>query len=473
MPVNNLSEDNILVSFSPECLEEKRYIAEVLLGEYLGWDITFDERSDIKGIELKLHGHRGRLMVNDDFFRTASEKWLDESTLPNSNPRWCVDEVLTSIIGEQKIPVFYGDINKGGSWWKLEEGVGELALDVFGTCFYFLSRYEEAVIEEADCHGRFPSSASTLGKWGLLDRPIVNEYLEILWACAKQIWPNIIRKPRQFRCLPSHDIDWPFQFLDISWKIAALNSLRAIKHGKAGSAVNWSWRYLCYRLGSLESDPYNMIRWIMEQSDERGLKSAFYYIPQQTHPELDPEDYLDHPNVMAQWKMIIERGHEIGVHPGYETYKSSEAIKEAAESIRNCLVDIGHSNENLGGRQHFLRWTTPDTGRHWEQAGLAYDSTLGFADAAGFRCGTCYEYPLYDVIERKSLNLREKPLLVMDCTVVDDQYMGLGLGQEAYDTIVSLKETCRKYCGDFTLLWHNQRFARSEEREFYTSILDA
>jgi hypothetical protein len=203
------------------------------------------------------------------------------------------------------------------------------------------------------------------------------------------------------------------------------------------------------------------------------LKSAFYYIPQQTHPELDPADYLEYPHVMAQWKMILARSHEIGVHPGYETCQSSEAIAVAANRIRQALNKLGYDDDMIGGRQHFLRWSTPETSRYWEKAGLSYDSTLGYADQPGFRCGVCYEYPLYDVVERRPLNLRERPLIVMDCTVVDDQYMGLGLGQEAYDKIVFLKETCRKYNGDVTILWHNQRFAHRGERELYTSILDA
>jgi len=472
MSVDNISDERVQVCMSPECREEKRYIAEVLLHDFLGWNISFDERSDIEGIEIYFPNQKGRLKICEGFFAHACDQWLDDSTLPGSKPRWCKDEALTSIIEEQSIPVFYGDAHKDGSWWKLEDGTGELALDVFGNSFFFLSRYEEAVSDDCDEHGRFPSSASAASRWNVLNRPVVNEYLEILWGCAKQIWPRIKRKERQFRTLPSHDIDWPYLFIGVPAVSACRNSLRGIKRGKLNDVVTWSWQYMLYRLGRYEADPYNTIPWILDQSDKRDLKSSFYYIPQQTHLDLDPQDYLGHPHVMAQWQMILERCHEIGVHPGYETFESSEAIAEAADRIRKALNKLGHADDLFGGRQHFLRWKTPETARYWESASLSYDSTLGFADKPGFRCGVCFEYQLYDVVARKSLKLRERPLIVMECSVIDQQYMGLGLGTAALNVMASLKDTCQKYHGDFTILWHNHRLIEAEEQELYTNLLD-
>jgi hypothetical protein len=465
-------ETGILIKTSPECEEEKEYIFRVLLGGFLGWDIQVEKTPGMDGIELVIPGIEGSLKIRSDFFGEADKGWLKRSSLP-CEPVWCPDKSLISMVGEDRIPVIYGQAHEDGSWWKLEGVKGELALDIFGTSFFFLSRYEEAVSDVRDKHGRFPSSASVSSRWGVLNRPVVNEYLEIFWGCAKQIWPHLKRKQREFKVVPSHDIDWPYQFLDVPWKIAGRNFLRAIKRAKPREAAVWSWQYLRYCCGVVEADSYHTIRWILDQSDQRGLKSAFYYIPQQTHPELDPADYLGHPHVMAQWKMILERRHEIGVHPGYETSESSEAIAEAADRIRQALNKLGHADAVLGGRQHFLRWKTSETARHWEHAGLSYDSTLGYADHPGFRCGVCYEYPLYDVVARKPLNLRERPLIVMDCTVIDPHYMGLGTGEEALKVMTDLKDTCRKYHGDFTILWHNQRFELPEERDLYVSVLDA
>ena len=92
-----------------------------------------------------------------------------------------------------------------------------------------------------------------------------------------------------------------------------------------------------------------------------------------------------------------ERGHEIGLHPSYRTYLSPQQIKREFRILRHEAELAGIRQEQWGGRQHFLRWKAPDTWQGWEEAGLQYDSTLGYSDRPGFRCGTCYEYPVFNL----------------------------------------------------------------------------
>jgi hypothetical protein len=58
------------------------------------------------------------------------------------------------------------------------------------------------------------------------------------------------------------------------------------------------------------------------------------------------------------------------------------------------------------------------TWHFWEEVGLQYGSTLTFADHAGFHCGICYEYPVFDLLDKKMLKLKERPLLVMEKTLL-------------------------------------------------------
>jgi hypothetical protein len=121
---------------------------------------------------------------------------------------------------------------------------------------------------------------------------------------------------------------------------------------------------------------------------------------------------------------------------------------------------------------HFLRWRWPDTARSWVNAGLAYDSTLGFADRAGFRCGTAREFSAFDPVDRKVLSLRIRPLIMMECSVIAQRYMGLGYGDDARALAFELKDKCRKYGGVFTLLWHNSHLSSQADKDFYEAILD-
>jgi hypothetical protein len=117
-----------------------------------------------------------------------------------------------------------------------------------------------------------------------------------------------------------------------------------------------------------------------------------------------------------------------------------------------------------------LRWEAPATWQAWEDAELDYDATLSFADHIGFRCGTCYEYPAFNLTTRTPLKLREQPLIVMESSALDKHYMNLPV-EFARVELGKLKEYCRMFGGDFTLLWHNHRLVEHRERELYRSLV--
>jgi hypothetical protein len=80
------------------------------------------------------------------------------------------------------------------------------------------------------------------------------------------------------------------------------------------------------------------------------------------------------------------------------------------------------------------------------------DSTLGYPEAEGFRCGMCCDYPVFDLENNTMLALREQPLVVMDVTLaLYRQYTP----EQAAERIHALQQTVQQHRGDFTLLWHN------------------
>ena len=167
---------------------------------------------------------------------------------------------------------------------------------------------------------------------------------------------------------------------------------------------------------------------------------------------------------------IHNRGHEIGLHPSYETYQNSEQTKAEFYKLRQVCDEEGIQQECWGGRQHYLRWQVPITWHNWNEAGLDYDSTLSYADHVGFRCGICYEFPVFDLEKVQVLPLRERPLAVMEGSVLGEQYMNLS-GQGALGYILMLKERCQQFNGEFTLLWHNSSFEIPEIWTMYIKTI--
>jgi hypothetical protein len=122
---------------------------------------------------------------------------------------------------------------------------------------------------------------------------------------------------------------------------------------------------------------------------------------------------------------------------------------------------------------HYLRWSHPATLRLWAEAGFQYESTLGYADQPGFRCGTCHEYPAFDPVRQAPANVRVRPLVAMECSVIAPRYLGLGTGEQARARFVTLKEACRRVRGNFTILWHNSEFDVPAKRSLYRDVLAA
>ena len=226
------------------------------------------------------------------------------------------------------------------------------------------------------------------------------------------------------------------------------------------------------KLGNAAADPCNNFASIMAWDEYHGVRSAFYFIAAHTAGgEVDGLYHLDHPWIRSLMRELYQRGHEIGLHPSYNTYCDPAQTRREFEMLRHRCEAEGIRQAVWGGRQHFLRWKAPTTLQNWNDAGLDYDSSLTFADRAGFRCGVCREFPGFNVATRHRLHVRERPLVVMECSVIDPGYMGLGLGTEAFEEMAKLKARCRLFAGDFTLLWHNSSLLLQEEIQLYKEVL--
>lgn len=344
--------------------------------------------------------------------------------------------------------------------------------DVLSLTYWMLSRQEEVGRADIDEHGRFPATASHAYRHGYLNRPVVDEWLHVLGQVIQRLWPDLTLKQHRFSMKVSHDVDGPSRYAFCSFKgIVKTMAGDVLKRREYKSALLAPWIHLNTRTSLHPADPANTFDWIMDVSERHGLVSAFYFICGRTDPGKDADYDPEHPAIRNLMRRVHERGHEIGLHPSYNTYRRPKAILAEADRLRRICAEEGIQQAEWGGRMHYLRWAHPITLRAWVQARMGYDSTLGYADRSGFRCGTCFEYPAFDPVLNKALNLRIRPLIAMECTIMAPRYMGLGSGQAALEKFLELKETCRMVGGCFTLLWHNSQLASEAERKLYEKVI--
>ncbi len=447
--------------------KEREYIYDVIFGDFwnIEYVIRYEERDDIK---IEVDG-RGGLYIADTFLQMPFDKWLSKDSLP-AQPlqKIKVPEEYVDCVTDLEFPVIYGEIiNRLFS----EDGI-RCYLDIFGSALFMLTRYEEVVKQERDKYDRFSAFSSLAYQEGFLERPIINEYLEILWHWLRKNFPGLRRKDRKFSIMPTHDVDNPFWCLTTSLN-NCLHMLvgDVLKRRDLGGMCEHLCNIKNAIIGNFSKDPFNTFELIMNISEKYGLTSNFYFMTAKNRDEMDGNYDIMHPEVIKLVKNIIGRGHKVGIHPGFGSKDSVESIKQDADKLRKMINNEKISVENFGGRQHYLHWSAPLTWAYYEQAGIIYDSTLSFADHIGFRCGICYDYPVYNVVTHSRYKIREYPLAVMDGTGLPNR----GDMNLSYEEMVircrALKEKVRKYEGIFVILWHNTCFLLQEDVTCYNEIL--
>lgn len=327
----------------------------------------------------------------------------------------------------------------------------ESTVDLLLTMLLCLSRWEESIATDHDSHGRFAAQQSEAFKQGFLDRPIVDEYGLAFEQVLKFLHPNWRPTERKLRAKVSHDAD------HVGIPYHGKNILRQIAHRDAGN----TWRELWGWLPECEPADLRAVRQIVTITREHKLDSAVYWMaspPSAQDSGYDPR----HDKIRRVIGWLRERGVECGVQPGYSTFRSPEKLRREINLLREILGD-----EPLGGRQHYLRWCV-DTWIHWEMCGLAYDSTLSYADHIGFRAGTCLPYRPWLLSLNRTADLLEIPLLVMDRTLLG--YMKLS-EEASVEAVRICAERCRRVGGVFTMIWHNNTLLEPKYRSLYLRLL--
>lgn len=449
----------LLVTHPTGYESERAYALETVLGTLLGLrHVARPARRD--DVAITVDGAADRcLRVADVLFATHERDWLTEAALP---PRPL--ERLT-VPGEEPLALLYAVSGPGPS---LSGGEAWLGVDVFGGAFFMLTRYEELVRTGRDAHDRFPAEASIAFQERFLERPIVHEYAELLWDQLAALWPGLTRAARRFRLSPSHDVDWPAMPDRPAHAVVRNVVADVIRRRDTALAVDRVRWEVARRRGRLVDDPYDRFDELMDLSERAGVRSAFYFMAGATRPGVDGGYSLRDPRIEGVLRRIHDRGHEIGLHPSYDSFLRPEVIVAEFASLKAACSKLGIEQAQWGGRQHFLRWHNPTTWQAWEDAGLDYDSTLTFAGHAGFRTGACVEFPVFNLRSRRRLRLRERPLIAMDGALFGSFR---ATHREAEEIVVRLRDRCRRVGGDFRFLWHNSNLLSRRDLNLYTRIL--
>jgi hypothetical protein len=455
--------------------EERRYIVGVVLGDWLGldWRLTTHPRPYVR-ISLAEDPDGPAVTMPDVLLGTARDRWLTASALPATPlPRRRVGEVAAGVLdADERLPVLYAgsspasaELAAGGS-----QGV-RLDIDVFGSAFAMLTRYEEVVVAAHDSYDRFPMASTLAFAEGFVESPVVDAYVALLSAALGRVWPRMEFRRHRYQVMLTHDVDDPLSTVGRSPRMLARQfGGDLLRRRDVGLTLRRARAVVDARRGRYDTDPNNTFEFLMGVSERHSLRSSFYFLARGDADHAAPRYQLfDHPWVRDLMGRVHRRGHEIGLHAGFSTYLDAAATAEEFNRLRATAEGQGVTQEVWGGRQHYLQWRNPNTWRNWCAAGLQYDCSLAFSEAVGFRTGTSREYPVFDLLARTPLDLVEKPFQVMDVSLFG--HMAL-TPDDATRAVLRIARECRRYGGTLGILWHNDEVLRTaRQKRWYESLI--
>ncbi len=444
---------------------ERRYALDWIVGYRLGLEATYEEMERADTV-LTCEGAPGSIVISEGLFRHSEGTW--EGYQPLSS-RLGDAEVLD---GGQPLPVIFGVPLPSGRWWSEEGDRTSLGIDLVGTVFWCLTRLEELVTLDRDVHGRFPDAAALSVREGRAHRPLVDETVALFAALLSRRWPQISLSKKSATLTATFDVDVPFTVSDVPARVT-LRSIGSdlIRRHNPALAIQRTVAWAARPLGGERLDPHDSFDFLMDSLEAKGMRGSFNFIPSITE-EVDGDHHVGQPHVQALMKRISGRGHALGFHPSYFTMGDPTRLKREFDLLLAASEKLGIQQSAWGGRQHYLRWRAKDSWVAWQEAGLQYDSSVGFNGRFGFRAGTCHSYLAWDHASRKTLALVERPLIVMDAARIPSEYH-VEILEGAYQEIRDLALACKRHGGEMMLLWHNSNVLTARHRRIFSTALEA
>lgn len=327
--------------------------------------------------------------------------------------------------------------------------------DLLSITFFLISRYEEYINPDYDSFGRYDSRHSVASKCGVLDRPVIDEWINQLKAFIIRE-KNITIEDKIFRNYPTIDIDIPYAYRCKGWKnIAALVRDCCLFRKSRVQAI------LQFLNGGIDPfDTYQYLSDKLKNIDDRII----YFVLMRNHGKFD-ENHVVEKEVFNSLLDNIKVSNEIGLHPSI--YSDGHLDRILYEKNKLEKITSSHIQRS---RQHFLLLNVHYTYRILEEAGIKYDYSMQYPDAIGFRASTTLPFNWYDLIENRITGIKIYPGCIMDVTARN--YLNVS-PQRAIEISMKLKNRVKNVGGDFRWIWHNSSFSRAHGWEDWYAVFEA
>ena len=328
-------------------------------------------------------------------------------------------------------------------------------IDWFLACFLMLECWHERIWEEK--FGPIHSYSNKLKGWD-------ERAWEYAWvnriALFLQSWSIKLNKKNLYQhqeILPpgkihyTHDVDAVEKTISIRIKQSIFKLLNAIelindfRFSDSKKKVVEAFKFL------ISNDDWWVFEKLLKCQRKNKIKAIYYFFGIQKKRGIiswlfDPSYNISSKKIKFLIKQIINEGHTIGLHPGFDSWQQTKEIYKQKK-----LVERAVSNNLIKCRQHWLRFSWRDTWESQYSAGFLHDSTLMFNDRTGFRNSAAISWYPWNNLEASAHKIIAEPTIFMDSHFYNYKQMS---GEERREAIYKLISECRFVSGTASLLWH-------------------
>lgn len=321
-----------------------------------------------------------------------------------------------------------------------------IPFDIFAAGFYLISRYEEYLPHVQDEHERFPAQESIAYKNNFLEQPVIDIWAYKLLDLFKEAFPNYKFKTREFNYISTFDVDVAYAYKNKG----IVRTLGGFANDVFQFRLVNFWNRLLTIL-NFKQDSFNTYREILRIHKKYKIETLFF-VSVGDYTTFDRNVSSSSNNYKSLIKSLADYV-KVGLHPSYFTLKDEEMFKKEKlrlESIINTPVQFS--------RQHYLRFSMPETYHTLLDLDILEDHTMGYAKQVGFRASTCTPFYFYDLDFEIQTPLKIFPFAFMDGALKN--HLALS-NEDCYKTILKLINEVKNVNGTFISLLHNDTLSNT------------
>jgi len=345
-------------------------------------------------------------------------------------------------IAEQQIKCFEvnGSLNEK-SYKAFFKTSGDHPFDIFAASFYLLSRYEEYGPHQKDIYGRYAHQNALSFRENFLHLPLINIWIQHFKQALQNKFPTLHTSRATFAFLPTYDIDEAFSYKHKQfWRKSG---------GMARSLIRGEWSSLGERIRVLfgnTNDPFNSFEWLDRLNQQFHLNPIYFFLVAGKTAKYD-KNILPSRKAMQELIQRHSNQYSIGIHPSWQSGDDTEKLKYE-------ILRLGHISGKAitASRQHFIRFTLPDSYRRLIALGIESDFSMGYGTINGFRASIASPFPWYDLQKEQQTKLLLYPFCFMDANSFFEQKFSPA---QAFEELRHYYDVIKSVQGTLVTIWHN------------------